>query len=308
MEIGRALEHCPATKRALVDGALSLVQAKEIVHAEAARPGAEAQLAALAKCSDIQTLRDAARKTRLEAADPELLYRRQRQARSFRHWRDELGMVQFKGALTPDLGVAFVNRLDREADRIHREQRRQGSTETREAHGADAFVSILEGKDKTGRGRTDLVLVADVAAWTRGHAHDGEVAHVVGGGPLPVPVMRKLATDAFVKGVLHDGKRIDTVVHYGRHIPAELRTAIELGDPPDFAGATCVEAGCGRRYGLELDHDDPKAHGGWVSYENIKPRCKTDHWDKTERDRAAGLLDRRANAPPDLPPKASGGR
>jgi hypothetical protein len=302
MEIGKALEHCPATKQALVDGALSLIQAKEIVRAEAARPGAEAQLSALAKRSDIQTLRDAARKQRLEAVDPQVLYRRQRQARSFRHWRDELGMVQFKGALAPDVGVAFVNRVDREADRIHREQRRQGSTEPRDAHAADAFTSIVEGKDKAGRGRTDLVLVADIAAWTRGHAHDGEVSHIVGGGPVPISVMRELATDAFVKAVLHDGNKIDTVVHYGRHIPAELRTVIELGDPPDFDGITCTEPGCGRRHGLELDHFDPKANGGHVSYENINPRCKPHHWDKTERDRAAGLLVGRANSPPDPPP------
>jgi hypothetical protein len=146
------------------------------------------------------------------------------------------------------------------------------------------------------------VLVADIAAWTRGHAHDGEVSHIVGGGPVPISVMRELATDAFVKAVLHDGNKIDTVVHYGRHIPAELRTVIELGDPPDFDGITCTEPGCGRRYGLELDHDDPKAHGGRVSYKNMNPRCKPHHWDKTERDRAAGLLVGRANAPPDPPP------
>lgn len=31
-------------------------------------------------------------------------------------------------------------------------------------------------------------------------------------------------------------------------------------------------------------------------YENLKPTCKPDHWEKTERDRKAGLLDGRAEA------------
>jgi hypothetical protein len=43
-----------------------------------------------------------------------------------------------------------------------------------------------------------------------------------------------------------------------------------------------------------MDHDDPVANGGVTSYENIKLRCKPDHWAKTERDRRAGLLHGRA--------------
>jgi hypothetical protein len=83
---------------------------------------------------------------------------------------------------------------------------------------------------------------------------------------------------------------LDTIVHYGRSIPAELRTALELGDPDRLDGAVCIEDGCDRRYGLEWDHDDPLAHGGATSYDNLKARCRPDHWAKTERDRTAGLI------------------
>ena len=59
-------------------------------------------------------------------------------------------------------------------------------------------------------GVTDLVVVYDLAAWRRGSAGDGEVCHVVGGGPVPVAVARDLCADTFVKAVIRNGRRIDT--------------------------------------------------------------------------------------------------
>ena len=95
--------------------------------------------------------------------------------------------------------------------------------------------------------------------------------HIVGGGPIPVRLAREMAKDAFLKAVLHDGVNIHTVKHFGRHIPAELRTALELGPLPDLDGVTCSDEGCDRRYGLEWDHDDPFSNGGPTSYENLNP-------------------------------------
>ena len=132
--------------------------------------------------------------------------------------------------------------------------------------------------------------MCDLGAYRRGHAHPGEVCQAIGGGPLPVGRARELSRDAFIKAVLHDGVRVGTVKHFGRHISAELRTALELGGPPGFEGAMCAEPGCGRRYGLEWDHVDPLANGGATSYDNLAARCWPHHRDKTERDRAAGLL------------------
>jgi 5-methylcytosine-specific restriction endonuclease McrA len=91
-----------------------------------------------------------------------------------------------------------------------------------------------------------------------------------------------------LKAVLHDGVEIHTVKHFGRHLPAELRTALDLGDVPAFQGARCAD--CGSRFGLEYDHVNPVANQGPTSYENLVPRCWADHQAKTERDRQAGLL------------------
>jgi len=131
-------------------------------------------------------------------------------------------------------------------------------------------------------------LVRALRAYRRGHTHDGEQCHLVGGGPIPVSLAREMSKDAFLKAVVHDGVNIHTVKHFGRHIPAELRTALELGPLPDLDGVTCSEEGCDRRYGLEWDHHNPVANGGETSYENLGPKCEPHHWDKTERDRKAG--------------------
>jgi 5-methylcytosine-specific restriction endonuclease McrA len=91
-----------------------------------------------------------------------------------------------------------------------------------------------------------------------------------------------------LKAVLHDGVAVHTVKHFGRHLPAELRTALDLGPVPAFTGAECVD--CGSRFGLEYDHVNPVANQGETSLRNLAARCWPDHQAKTERDREAGLL------------------
>jgi 5-methylcytosine-specific restriction endonuclease McrA len=102
--------------------------------------------------------------------------------------------------------------------------------------------------------------------------------------------------DCFVKLVLHDGVRITDVKHEGRKRSAELRTAVSLGDPPLLHGPECG-CGCAKRKGLQVDHVNPVANGGETSLDNLDTKCTPSHKAKTERDRAAGLLDGRA--PPD---------
>ncbi len=215
-------------------------------------------------------------------------------------------MIRFRGALTPDTGVPFLSRLDAVCDRIRRQAKAgalpDAEIELREAHAADAFVSLLGDGDagelptasaqpKPGRA-VELVLVWDLAAAMRGHTHPGEMCSILGAGPTSDEVVRRLSVGAFVKVVTHDGVKIDTVTHVGRHLPAELRTALHLGAPPTFDGVSCREHGCGRRYGLEWDHVDPVANGGPTSQENLQPLCWDHHQDKTERDRRAGRLGR----------------
>ena len=278
------LDDFAVTLDAVRNGDVSLQQAHEIAHTASACPGTEEEMLERAKSQSLHRLRDDGRRKRLSAVDPDELYRRQRNARHHRHWRDETGMVRYSGALPPDVGVPLMNRLDVETDRQWRKARRDGGEmEPRERYAADAFVQRMEGNGKRHATRADVVYVCDV---TTGDSH------IVGGGPVPSSVVREAAREGFIKAVLHDGTKVDTIVHYGQHIPAALRTVIELGDPPEFDGVTCVD--CSQPFRFEWDHDNPRANGGLTMRSNFRPRCRPCHQIKTEQDRLAGLLRRRA--------------
>ena len=299
----------PEVKAALEAGELSLAQARELLKTEAACPGSAAELLDVAKGQSLKTLKDEARERRVPAVDPEELHRRQHEAQTFRHWRTSLGMVGFAGELPPEIGTPIVNRIDAETDRLWRKARREGDGElldqavdaaaaarpSRAVLAAQAFVRLVETGGKGKSRQADLVIVCDLEAYRRGHALEGETCHIVGGGPIPVSLARKLGRDAFLKAVLHDGTAINTVAHFGRKTSAVLRTALLLGAPPRFDGIKCSVPGCDRRYYLEQDHIDPVANGGLTALANMQPLCWLHHLIKTEQDRKAGRIGGKQN-------------
>ena len=291
LEAAGAIEDLAATSAAVAAGELSLAQAAEVARAEAAVPGSESALVGLAQAAGLGAVREEARKVVLGSVPAEELAERQRKARSFRHWTDGDGMVRFAGALPPTVGVGLMAWVDAEANR---QRRGAGQRERFEAHAADALVALVKGNAKTAGPRVNVNYVIDLLAYRRDQALAGEACHLVGGGPVSVQEVRAVMGDAFVKAVLHDGVAVRKVAHFGRHINAELRTALELGSAPGFEGVKCCVPGCERRYGLEWDHVVPLAAAGPTSYANLKARCQVHHWEKTEQDRKAGLLGPRA--------------
>jgi hypothetical protein len=301
LDTARALREMPETRAAVTAGVLSLAQASELAKTEVECPGSEGDLLTVARNGSLKTLKESGRKRRLGAIDPGELHVRQHRARFFRHWRTDLGMVGFAGELPPEVGLPFVNRLDAETDRLRRQAKRDGTHTPRDALAADALMRLADGAGKGKARSADLVIVCDLRAYRRGHPHPGEPCHLIGGGPMPVSLVKELGKDAFLKAVLHDGTRINTVVHYSRHIKAEIRTALALGPPPDFDGVSCAAAGCDRRYHIEWDHKDPCANWGPTSYDNLEALCWPHHQEKTARDRRAGLLRGRAGRGHDPP-------
>ena len=309
LDTAAALESQPEAKAALEAGELSIAQARELVRTEAECRGSAADLLEVAKQSSLKTLKERARDRRVRAIDPEELHAMQHASMYARHWRTQLGNVRVELELPPEFGVPFTNRLDAETDRVWQERRRAtnkqcqkgagelidhdistGATPKRSQVAAEAFIRMFESGGKGKAQQADLVIVCDLRAYRRGHAEEGELCHIIGGGPIPVSLARELGHDAFLKAVLHDGVAIHTIAHFGRRYPAVLRTALMLGVPPAFEGPICSEPGCDRRYHLETDHIDPCANGGLTTYDNLGSPCWPHHRTKTERDRKAGLL------------------
>ena len=158
------------------------------------------------------------------------------------------------------------------------------------------WPQMLQGQAQ-GPGSGADVVVVDLAAYRRGHTHPGERGHIVEGGPVSVALRPGAsAEDAFIKAVTPRRRAPPRPwAHFGRHIPVELRSALELGPAPGFDGVSCTEPGCNRRHGLEWDHVGPVAHHG---PDLVPPQPSSDLQTpppgETERDRQAGLFE----APP----------
>src|SRR3954447_21617423 len=149
LKTAERLEDCPATKRAVVEGDLSMGEASEITKTEAECPGSEDELLDTAKKQGLGRLKEKARRKRQAAADPEELRRKQQRARDVHGFVDDLGMVQLRGGLLPEIGIPFLNRLDAETDRLRKQAKAEGrELEARGAYAHDAFAAMLGGQGK----------------------------------------------------------------------------------------------------------------------------------------------------------------
>lgn len=286
-----ALEAMPGTKEALKTGELSLSQAADLAKAEAACPGAGEALVPLARSASREALKDQAAKVLARSMSAETLAARRQAARRFSSWTDELGMLWLKAALPPEVGQAVVARVEALTQKRRRQARSDGEElESFPALAADALVSLLLGTGPITPVRSEVVFVVSYDAYRRGHVHPGEPCHLVGCGAVPLSTVAATVPDAFIKGLVVKGKDILKLAHFGRRLSAELKSALLLGPGPDFPGATCAAPGCGRRYGLEIDHRVPLSEQGPTSYANLQPLCKAHHWRKTESDRASAKV------------------
>ncbi len=298
IETGSRLGGCTQTRRAALEGDVSLSQAEEITRTEQEKPGSELEMIEKARTSTRQQLADACRRRRQEGVDRQQLARSQHAKRCVRSWTDADGMICGQFRFEPVVGVPLVTRFQAEADRLHRQARRTGSTEPWQAHGADALAAMMGGGPvRPYRTKADVVFVVDLATFRHGE-HPQTVCHIVGGGPVDPEVVRAMAKDAFLKVVFHDGVNIHTVAHLGRYIPTELRTALEIGNPPEFDGITC--SGCGKKFNLQWDHLDPVCAGGLTTYANEDPKCWECHAKKCDEERAAGLYSKPPPPRPEL--------
>jgi HNH endonuclease len=165
-----------------------------------------------------------------------------------------------------------------------------------DAYAADALAGFVLGDTTTatdvapgtkGADATVHILI-DHGALVRGGAVDGEACEIPGVGPVDVGWVRQLLGSAFLTAVIKKGRDIRTVAHLGRHVPAEVMTALTV------SGRECDVDGCHQRGYLERDHVHDHARGGPTSFANLGWLCYRHHrkksagWRLGVRDPATG--------------------
>jgi hypothetical protein len=274
----KKLEKLPAIDAAVRAGRLSARQAELVADAAARHPEAEAALLAAA-AEGMVPLKDACVRARADAEDRDARAARHHAARRFRIWTANDGMVEGHFRVPPEVGAGCKATLDAETQRIFRARRRSGPHESHDAYAADAFANLLQrGTDgPAAKGTATTVhVVIDHDALVRGNTLEGEKCEIPGVGPVNVAWVREMLGEAFVTAVIKKGRDITTVAHFGRHIPARLRTAMIVG------GRECVVVGCHARGYLEIDHCEVDyAKGGPAAWWNLDYGCSIHHRRKT---------------------------
>ncbi len=271
--VATALESLPATDAAVRAGELSARQTEMIVKTAPLDPDAEAQLLAAA-AHGLTPLRDACIAVRAGVEDAEARRVRHHRDRSLRVWTDSDGMVAGYFRLAPEIGGQLKALLDAETQRIFRSRRSGGDHERLDSYAADALANIMLG----GGGTVDVRMhvVVDYAALMRGGTAPGETCEIPGVGAVNVAWARELLGSAFLTAIIKHGKDIHTVAHLGRHVPAEVQTALLV------SGRECSIEDCHERGYLERDHVDDHALGGETSYRNLTWMCSRHHDMKTK--------------------------
>jgi hypothetical protein len=277
IDVAGKLKALPATDAAVRAGALSTRQTDLIVGAADGDPAVEGTLLKAA-ASGMVPLRDACISVRAEREDQAERSARQHAARSFAMWPTPDGMVEGHFKVTPEVGGAIKAVIDDGTRRRFRAARSDGTRENQDAYAADAFAEAMTGNPgaaKSGGFTTHVVI--DHEALVRGHAGPGETCEIPGVGPVNVEWVQALLGEAFVTAIMKNGKDITTVAHLGRHIPAELRTAMIA------SGRECSIEGCSGREYLELDHCEiDHAKGGPTAKWNLTWLCSIHHDRKTQ--------------------------
>ncbi len=270
------LESLPETDAAFRAGLLSAQQVTLISQVAVRDPSLEAELLEHAD-EGLVPLRDACVAAQSRTEDPDARSKRQHAARSLRMWTATDGMVEGRFSLAPEVGAGLKAMIDKKAAEVFRAKHREGVREDHDKYAADALTQLLLGQS-TGRVGTTVHVVIDHAALVRGTVLPGERCEIPGSGPVSLAWVRELlGGDAFVTAIVKKGKDITTVAHLGRHVPAEVRTAMIV------EGRECCVVDCHARGYLEVDHSEVDfAKGGPTAKWNLGWLCSPHHARKSQ--------------------------
>ena len=285
VETAELLAELPATDAAVRRGVLSAREAQLIAGAALVNPDAEAHLLEMAT-QGLVPLKDACINARAAAEDPSVRRERQQRERFHDIGIDDDGAIIGSYRLGPEVGGPYKDAFAAKVQEIFRAHK-GGEHESHAAYAADALVAFVlggEGADVT----VTTHVVIDHGVLMRGGPVDGEVCEIPGVGPVDPGWVKEILGESFLTAIIKKGKDITTVAHLGRHVPAEVLTALIV------SGHECGIEGCHNRGYLELDHMRDYAKQGPTAYWNLLWLCylhhrlKTSGWRLGEPDEITG--------------------
>jgi hypothetical protein len=280
LDLASRLDQHQKTKEAFKDGLLSVAEATEVAKAADRNRAAEEALLNLAAENNFTKLRNAA--AAVQSPDPDDDARRAAYARAKRDvktWVDSEGLAHLRASGPADLIARMWAKITAASDTRFRSARAEGRRDLSGHYRFDGLADLfgaVESSGVTGRTKTDLLIMVNFDSLIRGFTVPGERCEIPGMGPVSVEAARSYVGEAALKFLVSDGVDIRSVAHLGRHVGSHLRTALA------WKFSSCID--CGAGLGLELDHLEPYAKGGPTSLENLAPRCKACHREKTARD------------------------
>jgi hypothetical protein len=125
---------------------------------------------------------------------------------------DTDGMLAGRFRLQPDHGAVLKALIDQRSSQLWRTTGRDDSVQQRNA---DSLVELFTGK-LSGKAKTTVHIVVDLAALQRGEVADGERCDIPGVGSIPLAhAVEALGSQAFVTLVVKHGVDITSVSHLG---------------------------------------------------------------------------------------------
>jgi len=300
------LEGLAETDAAVREGRLSAREVELISAVAVLDPSVQTELIAAAG-DGLRPLQDACVKARARTEDQNARSERQHGARSLKMWNNTDGMVEGHFRLTPEVGGPLKTVIEEHTKHVFRVKWCEGARDSNDAYAADALAALVLGEPDAAKAGNEQAgfeqagaeqaraeqgratkkaraagskragaytthVVIDHETLRRGFALPGETCEIPGVGPVNAQWVREVLGESFVTAIVKHGKDISTVAHLGRHIPAELRTAMVV------SGRECSIEGCSCREYLELDHCEvDHAQGGPTARWNLAWLCSVHH-------------------------------
>ena len=272
METAELLEEFPVTDALVRRGELSAREAQLITGAANANPAAEEALLETAKLG-LVPLKDVCVNARAAVEDPPKRRERQHRERYHDLRIDDDGAVIGSYRLGPEVGGPYRDAFAAKVQEIFRSHK-GGEHEPHAAYAADALVAFVLGGEGA-KVKVNTHVLIDHGALLRDRPIEGEICEIAGVGPVDPAWVKEILGESFLTAIIKNGKDIKTVAHLGRHVPAEVMTALIVN------GHECGIEGCHNRGYLERDHIQEYAKNGPTAFWNLLWLCYLHHRLKT---------------------------